>query len=165
VPDIGDPPQDFALFFERNIADLVTLARALGSDDPENVAQEAVARLFAKRGSLRDASADLAYARSVVCNLTRSRFRHLTTATRARHLLVPTAPTMPQESAEFADERTRLLAQLHGLPRRQREVLVLRYWAELSERDIAHALNIGTGSVKTHAVRGLRTLRQQMEEN
>jgi DNA-directed RNA polymerase specialized sigma24 family protein len=50
------------------------------------------------------------------------------------------------------------------LSRRQREVLVLRYYDEASEAEIADTLGIGLGSVKTHASRGLRALAESLEE-
>ena len=56
-----------------------------------------------------------------------------------------------------------MLTALAGLPRRQREVLVLRHWLDLSEADIAATLRISRGSVKTHSSRGLGTLRTTLE--
>ena len=57
-------------------------------------------------------------------------------------------------------ERADLVAALRSLSRRQREVVVLRYLADLSESDVAEALGCSVGSVKTHASRGLAALRQ-----
>ena len=59
-------------------------------------------------------------------------------------------------------ERGAMIDALRGLPARQREVLVLRYYADLSEAQIAEALGIAPGSVKAHAHRGLSSLRQGM---
>jgi RNA polymerase sigma factor (sigma-70 family) len=70
------------------------------------------------------------------------------------------------ESAETAavrlHEDAALLEAVHRLPPRQREVLVLRYYADLSERQIADALDISPGSVKAHASRALTTLRSTL---
>ncbi len=52
---------------------------------------------------------------------------------------------------------------LRALPSRQREVLVLRYYSDLSEAQIAHALEISPGAVKTHAHRGLTALRRTID--
>ena len=57
-----------------------------------------------------------------------------------------------------------MLAALNRLPNRQREVLVLRYFADWSEASIADALGIAPGSVKAHAHRGLAALRARLEE-
>jgi RNA polymerase sigma factor (sigma-70 family) len=56
-----------------------------------------------------------------------------------------------------------MLAALRRLPDRQREVLVLRYFADWSEAAIADALGIAPGSVKAHAHRGLAALRARLE--
>jgi RNA polymerase sigma factor (sigma-70 family) len=53
-----------------------------------------------------------------------------------------------------AAHRATVFAALAGLPRRQREVLVLRHWLDLSEAEIAATLRISRGSVKTHSSRG-----------
>ena len=57
----------------------------------------------------------------------------------------------------------RVLA-LRGLPRRQREVIALRYYLDLSEADIAETLGISTGAVKSHASRGSAALRERLAE-
>jgi RNA polymerase sigma factor (sigma-70 family) len=69
----------------------------------------------------------------------------------------------PGESAEAAALRRRddavVLDAVHRLPQRQQEVVVLRYYADLSERQIADALDISVGSVKAHAHRAVSALR------
>ena len=52
---------------------------------------------------------------------------------------------------------------MRDLPRRQREVLVLRYYSDLSEAQIADALQISSGAVKSHASRGISALRESLE--
>ena len=63
--------------FRTRYPEMVRLADLLGADDPEDIAQEAFARLLRKYDSLRDPDAALAYVRASVCNLTRNRHRHL----------------------------------------------------------------------------------------
>jgi RNA polymerase sigma factor (sigma-70 family) len=63
-----------------------------------------------------------------------------------------------------AATRAHVMAALEQLPQRQREVLVLRYYSDLSERDIADALDISPGAVKSHASRGIAALRTTLEE-
>jgi RNA polymerase sigma factor (sigma-70 family) len=53
---------------------------------------------------------------------------------------------------------------MRSLPQRQREVLALRYYLELSEAEIAETLGISRGAVKSHASRGAATLRTLLEE-
>ena len=61
--------------------------------------------------------------------------------------------------------RAEVLAVLSTLPDRQREVLVLRYYLDLSESDIATALGVSRGAVKSHASRGMATLRTRFAED
>jgi RNA polymerase sigma factor (sigma-70 family) len=140
---------------------MVRLADLLGADDPEDIAQEAFARLIRKAGSLRDQAAALAYVRSTVCNLVRNRHRHLRVA-RQR------TPSGPDEaSSEHAvmirEDRRELLAALAVLPARRREAIVLRYWLDLPEREIAAAMGVSTGTVKSHVSRGLDALGEALE--
>ena len=64
-----------AELFAARYGEMVRLAGLLGADDPEDIAQEAFARLLRSYGSLRNADAALAYVRATVCNLTRNRRR------------------------------------------------------------------------------------------
>ena len=162
VTDVS-APTSFDDFFRLHFLSLTRLAGLLGADDPQDVAQEALARLHARRGGLHDPDAAAAYVRSIVCNLSRSRVRHLGVTRRYASRLLTVAPAGPEDSAIDSDETQRLLAALQALPRRQREVLTLRYWMDLTEAQIADSLGISAGSVKTHASRGLATIERQLE--
>ena len=70
--------------------------------------------------------------------------------------------TQAEAAALHASEHDAMMRALAGLPLRQREVLVLRYYADLSEAQIAAALDISAGAVKSHAHRGLMALRATM---
>jgi RNA polymerase sigma-70 factor (sigma-E family) len=159
------PPETGAVqvsgLFRARYPEMVRLADLLGADDPEDIAQEAFARLIRKAGSLRDPAAALAYVRSTVCNLVRNRHRHLRVA-RQR------TPSGPDEaSSEHAvmirEDRRELLAALATLPARRREAIVLRYWLDLPEREIAAAMGVSTGTVKSHVSRGLDALGEALE--
>ena len=78
-------------------------------------------------------------------------------------MLAADARSVPDPAGAVAD-RSAVLAALASLPDRQREVLVLRYYADLSEAAIADALGISPGTVKAHASRGLAALRPMLEE-
>jgi RNA polymerase sigma factor (sigma-70 family) len=80
-------------------------------------------------------------------------------------------PPLPPVDAPGADaealahvDRERILAALALLPQRQREAVVLRYYADLSEAQIAAAMGVSAGSVKRHASRGLAALRDRLGE-
>ena len=64
-----------------------------------------------------------------------------------------------------AEEHGRVLAAVRTLPRRQREVLVLRYWSDLSEADIAATLGVAVGTVKSNASRGLARLQKLLGDD
>jgi RNA polymerase sigma factor (sigma-70 family) len=69
-----------------------------------------------------------------------------------------------EEAALLGEDRKRVLATLATLPRRRREVLVLRFYLEMSEAEIARTLGISPGSVKSTAARGLAALARQLRE-
>ena len=69
-----------------------------------------------------------------------------------------------EHGALEALEREDVIRALHRLPRRQREVLVLRYYVDLSEAQIADAIGISRGAVKSHASRGMAALRLSLEQ-
>ncbi|MFJ9737850.1 RNA polymerase sigma factor [Streptomyces sp. NPDC101166] len=155
-----------ARLFELHYSSMLRLAVLLGADDPENVVAEAYYQIYRKWRRLRDTEAAEAYLRSTVCNLTRMRIRHLQVA--RRHVEVP--PELPDEAVASAestallrDDQRVLIDALQQLPARQREALVLRHWLGLREGEIAAAMGISCGSVKTHTSRGLAALTQAME--
>ena len=111
---------------------------------------------------LRDPAAAFEYLRVAVLNGSRSQLRRRLVRSRRQHTTEPTMPS-PEAAAVQHAERQELLRHLAGLPRRQRQVLVLRYYLDQSEAEIASTLSISTGSVKQHASRGLAALTARME--
>ncbi|MFF3372418.1 SigE family RNA polymerase sigma factor [Streptomyces sp. NPDC002680] len=170
APVVGDPADleretALASLFELHYASMLRLAVLLGADDPENVVAEAYYQLYRKWRRLRETEAAEAYLRSTVCNLTRMRIRHLQVA--RRHVENPPPPEDSVASAESTallhDDQRVLIGALQQLPARQREALVLRHWLGLKESEIAAAMGISCGSVKTHTARGIAALTQAME--
>jgi len=144
---------------------LVRLACLLVGDLPtsEEVVQDAFVRVHLARGRLRDDDRTLAYLRSAVLNGARSAIRRR--EVRRRPLAAAPQPgRSPEADAIAGDEHRRMVASLRTLPARQRECLVLRYYLDLSEAEIAAALGISTGSVKTHASRGIAALAARVDE-
>ena len=142
---------------------LVRLAVLLVGDQgaAEEVVQDAFVAMHARWGRLRDPVKALAYLRQSVVNRSRSVLRHR--AVVDRHVRSSSAPAdLPGADSSVVDRERRaaVLAALGGLPERQREVLALRYFSGLSEAEIAEALGISAGSVKTHASRGSARLRE-----
>jgi len=150
----------YRTLFEQHFHLTVRLARLLGADDPEDIAQEAFVRLH--RRPLRDPGAAAAYLRRTTVNLTTSRLRHLRVV---RH--TPGDATSVHASAEdsaLAAERVdHLLAAVQHLPRRQRQALILRYWMDLPVAEVASALQVPVGTAKSDISRAQRTLATRLE--
>jgi RNA polymerase sigma-70 factor (sigma-E family) len=144
---------------------LVRLAGLL-LDEPgacEEVVQDAFIALHLHRGSVA-ADRVPAYLRSAVLNAARSRLRRRRVADRLGRIR-PGSPLTPEDETVLGERRAAVLAAVRHLPRRQQEVVVLRYWLDLSEAEIAATLGISAGSVKTHASRGLAAVARRLGED
>ena len=176
--ELGPRGELEVLSFENNAAELsdlfvahhrrlVGLASLLVDDRAaaEEVVQEAFLVLHRKWRHLRDPSAAVAYLNTCVVNGSRRRLRQ------GRRLTVATSwLAKSREDADSAEvlvidqeEVGTLRREIGTLPRRQREVLVLRYYLDMSEAEIADTLGISRGSVKSHASRALSTLAARLE--
>ena len=132
-------------------------------ESAEDVVQEAFCGLYRNWDGLDDPSRVLGYLRVAVLNGSRSVLR-----ARRRAWLRPVRHDPPVWSAEAAamatEERRVLLAALAGLPPRQREILALRYYADLADAEIAATLGISRGTVVSAASRALTALASQLKE-
>jgi RNA polymerase sigma factor (sigma-70 family) len=137
---------------------MVRLALLLGADDPQDVAQEAFVRIHAALPRLRHRDAVLAYLRRTVINLSRSRHRHLRLARQRQWELVPRDAESAEAIVARDESHREVLEALGRLEQRQREILTLRYWGQLSVPEIAAALDIPEGTVKSAMSRALRKL-------
>jgi RNA polymerase sigma-70 factor (sigma-E family) len=152
--------------FRERYGELVRMARLLVDDTEtaEEVVQEAFVRLYGGWRRLRDPERAEAYLRSSVWNLARDSLRRRRTrrAHDARRPEPPPDAAGPADTVVHDAHRSRveaeLAAALDRLPARQRECVLLRYWGELPEKDVAATLGIGTGSVKRHVHRALARL-------
>ncbi|MCC5476943.1 SigE family RNA polymerase sigma factor [Streptomyces sp. NPDC059680] len=128
----------------------------------EDVVQEAFIRVHSARKRVRDPEKTLAYLRQTVVNLSRSTLRRRILGLK---LLSKPMPDMAsaEEGAYDQLERRDLIKAMKGLQRRQREVLVLRYFADMTEAQVAESLGISLGSVKAYGSRGIAALRVAME--
>jgi RNA polymerase sigma-70 factor (sigma-E family) len=145
---------------------LVRIAAMLLDDRglSEEVVQDAYVRMHGAWKRIREPQAAEAYLRTAVVNLARSRMRRRLVAQKHAPKPMPDAPSAEHGAFE-ALERDRVIAALHKLPRRQRECLVLRYYADLSEAQIAATMGISPGAVKSHASRGMAAMRARLEES
>jgi len=159
-----DPSVTVADLYAAHRLRLVRLAVLLVDDHEtaEDVVHDVFARL--QRGwRLKDPDKALAYLQRAVVNTARSVLRRRRTV---RSHVVPHDPPVsgPEAVVVLAEEHREVLAALQQLSHRQREVLVLRYWSDLSEAQIARTLGISTGTVKSTASRALDTLERILKE-
>jgi RNA polymerase sigma factor (sigma-70 family) len=157
-PPLRPAAVDVAVLFRARYLEMVRLAGLLGADDPEDIAQEAFARLMRKGGLGADPAS---YLRAIVCNLTRNRHRHLRVV-RAKTLRAVSEPSSEQ-AAILREDHAEVIAALAALPARRREAIVLRFWLGLSEREIATTMGVSPGTVKSQLSRGLAALARALE--
>lgn len=151
----------YATHYRRLVRLSVLLVRDV--ETAEEVVQDSFVAMHGRWRRLRDPDKALAYLRQTVVNRSRSVLRRRTVA--ARHIPTP-PPARPgaDEDAVDRERRTEILDALRALPTRQREVLALRYYLDLSEAQIAETLGISRGAVKSHASRGAASLRHLLQE-
>ena len=152
--------------FSAHYRQLVRLAALLLADRAvaEELVQDAYVQLHQRWGKLRDPHKALGYLRTSVVNGARSAQRRRGVADRYAAGQPPLASAPSAElGALGALGRAEVVAALRALPLRQREVLVLRYYLDLSETEIADTIGISRGAVKSHASRGIAALRTTLE--
>jgi RNA polymerase sigma-70 factor (sigma-E family) len=150
---------------------LVRLAWLMVHDQgrAEEIVQDVFVAAHPRMAQLREEGNALAYLRRSVVNGCRTTFRHQGVEDRYLRTESGGAEALGRRSAESAetavmrhDEGDSLMKAVRRLPQRQREVLVLRYYSDLSEHQIAEALDISPGAVKSHAHRALAVLRESL---
>ena len=136
-------------------------------DAARDVVQDAFAGLYRGWGALRDPDAAVSYLNRAVVNGSRNELRRGRSAVARQLRLVPVSEGLVSaEGAVVAQEEAdRLWQAICALPRRQRQVVVLRYYLDRSEAEIADSLGISRGSVKKAASRALATLADCVEGN
>ncbi len=130
----------------------------------DDLLQATLVKLFVSWRRVRQADSVDAYARTVMVNLARSTWR-----SRARRSEMLTEEPVPLPAREGFEselvESDRLWREIQELPPRQRAVVVLRYYEDLSEREIAAVLGVAPGTVKSLANAALRKLRSNATED
>jgi len=151
--------------FRAHALTLVSTAMLLvgDQDSAEDVVQEAFLGLYRSVPRLRDPDKALPYLRASVLNGCRSVLRARRRARLRRVLHEP--PAWSAESAAVSrDDQREVLAATARLPRRQREVLVLRYYLDLADHEIAQVLGVSRGTVSSTASRALAALARDLRE-
>jgi len=151
--------------YQAHALGLTRMAKLLLGDQAsaEDVVQEAFINLYRALPRLSDREQIVPYLRTCVINGSRSALR-----TRRRALLRTVHHEPPASSAESAamlsEDRRAVLAAVAGLPRRAREVLVLRYYLDLPDQEIAAALGVSRGTVSSTASRAMAAVARQLKE-
>jgi len=167
---IADRGVDAALeeLYDEHYVRLVRLAVLLLGDvgRAEEAVQDSFVAIYKRM--LRVDSADFAanapaYLRQTVVNRSRSVLRHLKVVSQHPPVAASDEPGADHDLLS-AVRRREVIDALAGLPRRQREVIALRYYLDLSEREIAETLRISPGAVKSHASRGAAALRATLSQ-
>jgi len=166
-PVTWDADEAVTQLYAAHYRSLVRLGALLLRDTgaAEEVTQDAFVAMHGAWRRLRDPDDPdkaLAYLRRSVVNGARSVLRHRKVVDKHAPRPAPHVPSA-EHGALLALEHAEVMAALRRLPERQREVLVLRYYLDLSEAGIADALGISRGAVKSHASRGIAALRTSLE--
>jgi RNA polymerase sigma-70 factor (sigma-E family) len=148
---------EFTQFMHGRWPGLVRLGYGLTSDQglAEDLAQTALAKAYASWPRVRRAGNPDAYVRRIMVNANHSRFR--------KHRVIEQLTDAPPEpgpgGSPEREDRPALMTALMRLPTGQRAVVVLRYWMDMTETEVAATLDCSVGNVKSQASRALAKLR------
>jgi RNA polymerase sigma-70 factor (sigma-E family) len=167
--DQADPGAEEAVtaLFQMHAIGLIRLAVVMlgNRQAAEDVVQEAFCALYRHWGRLAEPDRALFYVRASVLNGCRSELRARLRNARRTARVLPDSVASAEDLALIADEHREVLAALRRLPDRQREALVLRYFADLGEPEIARSMGITEGTVKSTTSRALAALARLLGEN
>jgi len=150
--------------YRKHYGSLVRQAALLVRDLPtaEDVVQDSFIAMHTTGPPLENGAKALAYLRQCVVNRSRSVLRHRVVVDQHRPAAMPDMPSA-EEGALTRLDRSAVISALTTLAPRQRQVLALKYFADMSEAQVAAALGISRGAVKTHTCRALTSLRPVLE--
>lgn len=160
-PDAG---QAVTALYQAHALGLTRLAFLMLGDRQaaEDVVQDAFCGLYRAWDRMSDHTHALGYVRASVLNGSRSVLRRTRRA--AKPLPAPAAVASAEVTALAGEERREMVAALRRLPPRQREALVLRYFADLPEQETARAMGVSRGTVKSTTARALAALGRMLQE-
>jgi RNA polymerase sigma-70 factor (sigma-E family) len=152
--------------YSEHYRSLVRLAAFLVRDSAtaEEVVQDSFVAMHGAWRRLRDTDKALSYLRQSVVNRSRSVLRHRIVVDKNTPKPPPDMPSA-EHGAIIQLERSAVVTALRALPERQREALVLRYYGDMSEAQIASVMGISRGAVKSHTARAMSALRTVLERD
>jgi RNA polymerase sigma-70 factor (sigma-E family) len=167
ITDTSSPRAEQAVagLYAEHALGLVRLAVIMTGDraGAEDIVQDAFLGLYRRWDQLADVSFPLAYLRASVLNGCRSALRR---QSRLRSAVV--GADVPGESAEaralLSEEQRAVAVAIRRLPDRQREALILRYYLDMSEEEVAHTMGISRGTVKSATSRALAAVGRMLRE-
>lgn len=165
APESWNAEEALTAVYSAHYSSLVRLGALLLRDSgaAEEIVQDAFVAMHGRWNRLRDPDKALAYLRTTVVNRCRSRQRHLMVVDKHMPKSLPNEPSAEQAVMATATTDT-VIAAMRTLPEKQRTVMVLRYYGELSEAEIAETMGISRGAVKSHASRATKSLRLVLEQ-
>lgn len=152
--------------YEVHAVGLIRLALVMLGDRPsaEDAVQDAFCALYRRWDKLADPDRALYYVRASVLNNCRSMLRRRIRASRRNPLEALVDVWSAESAVLLAEEHRQVIDALARLPRRQREALVLRYYADLTPAEVARSMNISAGTVKSTTSRALAELARLLGE-
>jgi RNA polymerase sigma-70 factor (sigma-E family) len=161
-----DADRAVTAIYSEHYRSLVRLAAFLVRDNAtaEEVVQDSFVAMHGAWRRLRDTDKALSYLRQSVVNRSRSVLRHRMVVDKNTPKPPPDMPSA-EHGAIIQLERSAVVSALRALPERQREALVLRYYGDLSEAQIASVMGISRGAVKIHTARAMAALRIVLERD
>jgi RNA polymerase sigma-70 factor (ECF subfamily) len=164
-----DDEDAFEALFHRYRARLYGfLLRRVGDAAADDLFQETWLRVVRSRERFDPRRRFSTWLFQIANNLARDRGRRLVVRSKARGELVDQArraEPIPHRVAEPVEDRIDVAKRIEALPDRQREVLLLRYYQQMSEREIAEVVGIPQGTVKSRLHNAIRTLRRAEEKS
>jgi RNA polymerase sigma-70 factor (sigma-E family) len=167
LPTIADKTAEISRLYREERRRLLRVAVLLAGDRSvaEDLVQEAFVALHRRWDSLADTSWAAGYLRVSVVNGARSLHRRRLVARRYLRGSEPEGAPSADAGVLLADEHESVVAAVRALPKRQQQVVVLRYWSQMSEAELAAALDISTGTVKSTASRALTAIERHLGSN
>jgi len=155
--------QRFTELYSDHYPSLVRLASVLVRDHPtaEEIVQDTFVSMAGGTRQIRDSDKTLAYVRQAIVNRSRSVLRHRIVEDKHLEKQFPDMPSA-EHGALVELERSAVVSALRDLTERQRYAIVLRYYAGLTEGEIATAMGISRGAVKSHTARAMAVLRASL---
>jgi RNA polymerase sigma-70 factor (sigma-E family) len=163
---LADAAEAVTALYEAHALGLIRLAVVMLGDRPaaEDVVQEAFCGLYRRWHVLSDTTNALAYVRSSVINGCRSALRRRVRQLTGFVAQEPGESDSAESAALLGEEHRQVLLAIRRLPSRQREALVLRYYLDLDEAEIASSMQISRGTVKSTTSRALAALGRILED-